>query len=81
MSKTYTGNNQTIALPTQQSGDHERVLVVKPDGGATVALQYKCGAGFETAKSYSALTFDRVFIKGIQAQLVFTGAGTVELGD
>lgn len=81
MSTTISGNNQTIELPTQQVGDHERTLVVKPDGGATVALQYKCGAGYETAKTYSALAFDRIFIKGHPAQLVFTGSAVVELGD
>lgn len=81
MSQTIEGNNQTITLPTQQSGDHERVIVVRPGSGASVALQYKCGATFETAKTYSSLSFDRIFIKGHPAQLVFTGQSTVELGD
>lgn len=81
MSTTIEGNNNTITLPTQQVGDHERTLVVKPGAGASVALQYKCGATFETAKTYNALSFDRIFIKGHPAQLVFTGQSTVELGD
>lgn len=81
MSKTISGNNQTLALPTQQAGDHERILVVNPANGASVALQYKCGDEWLTARNYSAQTIDRIFIKGHPAQLVFAGQSTVELGD
>lgn len=81
MSKTILLSNETVLLPTQPSGDHERIIIVKPSQGASVSLEYKCGEGFESLKTYTELSFDRIFIKGIQSRLVAVGSATIELGD
>ncbi len=81
MSTTFNGNDNAILLPTQPTGDHERVIVVKPNPGASVELQYQCGSEWVLGKRWDALSVDVICVKGIQTRFVFSGQSVVELGD